>query len=869
MTLSRGPWRGPFTGCFLGLLLFAGGATSGFSFALNGYSWPQGTEIKMHFQLSRPYPFPAFQDGSASWDASAADALALWNQNINGVKFVQSFPLSPSKGDGANSVFFSNTVYGQALDANTLAVTVNVSEAGSGVFTETDVIFNAGQNWDSYRGPLQGVKYDFHRVALHEFGHVLGLDHPDQHGQKAVALMNSIISDLDHLSDDDIAGARSLYPSLAARADLGADFHYQVQGNNNATSFTATGLPPGLTIDGASGLISGIATISGTYSVVVVANGPTESRTISLQITVAAPKTSTIPGAVLQKLDLSVNRLASDSSRSRVYATIPASDSVAVIDTVNLSILKKIPIGPNPTGLALSADGSKLWVANNSSAAPSIGVVDLNTLEALPSFPVPNAPFDVEEGLDDRLYVTSENHGIMQIDAKTGASQGNFYGASFLEISPDRKTLFVAARGVSPSYITKFDVSSPKATLLQNAFGNGQDLKLSPSGEFICFFIAGSSPGSGPVNTLRIPTSNVSTYNGIFDAGGAGGPTAWSGDSAVLYEALNTRSTIAVFDANSLAKTGQISLGDAPHDSGGYNARDLVVDNTGSRLFVATSFYPSNGDLQIIDTGRRNNPKILPPAPRSLANVSTRLRVQAGDAALIGGFIIQGSEAKSVAVRAVGPSLSVGDKLPDPALELHDSTGAVLASNDNWNSDRARVLNSGLAPKDEHEAAIVVSLPPGAYTAVVRGAPSGSVGVGLIEVYDVDPNHSRLANISTRGVVESGDNVMIGGFIVGGDQPTKVIIRAIGPSLRNYGIAAALDDPLLELHDGNGSLLTENDDWRSLQEDAIKATGLAPSNDHESAIVATLQPGNYTAIVRGKDERTGVGLVEIYNLEAN
>jgi hypothetical protein len=179
------------------------------------------------------------------------------------------------------------------------------------------------------------------------------------------------------------------------------------------------------------------------------------------------------------------------------------------------------------------------------------------------------------------------------------------------------------------------------------------------------------------------------------------------------------------------------------------------------------------------------------------------------------------------------------------------------------------VLNSGLAPKDEHEAAIVVSLPPGAYTAVVRGAPSGSVGVGLIEVYDVDPNHSRLANISTRGVVESGDNVMIGGFIVGGDQPTKVIIRAIGPSLRNYGIAAALDDPLLELHDGNGSLLTENDDWRSLQEDAIKATGLAPSNDHESAIVATLQPGNYTAIVRGKDERTGVGLVEIYNLEAN
>jgi DNA-binding beta-propeller fold protein YncE len=648
---------------------------------------------------------------------------------------------------------------------------------------------------------------------------------------------------------------------------LGADFRYQVQANNNATSFTATGLPPGLTIGGASGLIGGIATISGTYSVVVVANGPSGSLAIPLQITVAAPKTSTTPGAILQKLDLSVNRLASDPSRSRVYATVPATNSVAVIDTVNLSILKNIPIGPNPTGLALSADGSKLWVANNSSAAPSIGVVDLNTLETLLSIPVPNAPYDVEEGLGNRLYVTSEQHGIMQIDAQTGALQGTFYGASFLEISPDRTALFVAARGVSPSYITKFDVSSPTPVLLQNVFGNGQDLKLSPSGEFICFFIGGNSNGSGPVNTLRIPTSNISTYTGIFDAGGNGGPTAWSSDSAVLYEGLNTRSTIAIFDANSLAKTGQISLGDAPRDSGGYNARDLVIDNTGSRLFVATGFYPSNGDLQIVDTGRRNNLKVLPPAPKSLANVSTRLRVQPGDGALIGGFIIQGSDAKTVVARAVGPSLSLAGKLTDLALELHDSAGAIVASNDNWNSDRARVLNTGLAPSDEHEATIVVSLPPGAYTAVVRGEPASSDGIGLVEIYDVDPSHSRLANISTRGVVESGDNVMIGGFIIGGDQPTKVIIRGIGPSLRAHGIVTALNDPLLELHDDNGALLTQNDDWRSLQEDAIKTTGLPPIDDRESAIVATLQPGNYTAIVRGKDSANGVALVEIYNLE--
>jgi YVTN family beta-propeller protein len=785
------------------------------------------------------------------------------------VKFVQSFSLSPAEGDGANSVFFSNTVYGEAFGTNTLAVTLNVSQAGSGVFTETDVIFNLGQNWDSYRGPIQGVTYDFHRVALHEFGHVLGLAHPDEHGQNVSALMNSIISDLDHLSDDDIAGARALYAGLAFRADLGADFRYQVQANNNATSFTATGLPPGLTIDGASGLISGIATISGTYSVVVVANAPGGSIMITLQITVAAPKASTIPGTVLQKLAISVNRLASDPTRPRVYATVPDSNSVAVIDTVNLSILKNIPIGSNPTGLAVSADGSRLWVANNSSATSSIGVVDLNTLETLPSLPVPNAPYDVEEGLGNRLYVTSENHGIMQIDARTGASLGNFYGASFLEISPDRKTLFVAGRGGSPSYMTKFDVSTPTPTLLQNVFGNGLDLKLSPSGEFICFFVAGPKPGFGPDNTLRTPTSNLSINTGYFDAGGITGPTAWSGDSTVLYESLgSSKSAIAIFDANSLAKTGQISLGSAPHDSSGYSGRDMVVDNSGSRLVIATAFYPSSGDVQIIDTGRRNNPKVLPPAPRSLANVSTRLRVQPGDGALIGGFIIQGSEAKTVVARAVGPSLPLSGKLADPTLELHDSTGAVVVSNDNWNSDRARVLNSGLAPNDEHEATTVVSLSPGAYTAVVRGA-SDTTGIGLVEVYDVDPSHSRLANISTRGVVESGDNVLIGGFIIGGDQPTKIIVRGIGPSLAASGIANPLQDPMLELHDGNGALITENDDWRSLQEDAIKASGIPPSNEKESAIVATLSPGNYTAIVRGKGEQPGVGLVEIYNLDAN
>jgi len=177
-------------------------------------------------------------------------------------------------------------------------------------------------------------------------------------------------------------------------------------------------------------------------------------------------------------------------------------------------------------------------------------------------------------------------------------------------------------------------------------------------------------------------------------------------------------------------------------------------------------------------------------------------------------------------------------------------------------------MTSGFAPSNEHESAIVTSLKPGSYTAILRGF-SGSVGVALFELYDIDPQHSQIANISTRGNVSIGDNVIIGGFIVGGDQPTNVIVRALGPTLTDFGVAGALADPTLELYDGNGTVIGQNDDWKSTQQAAIQNSGYAAPKDAEAAILATLQPGNYTAIVRGKNDTSGVALVEVYNLDAN
>jgi hypothetical protein len=236
---------------------------------------------------------------------------------------------------------------------------------------------------------------------------------------------------------------------------------------------------------------------------------------------------------------------------------------------------------------------------------------------------------------------------------------------------------------------------------------------------------------------------------------------------------------------------------------------------------------------------------------------------------MIGGFIISGQSDKQIVLRAIGPSLTalgVEGALADPLLEVYDSTGSVIAENDDWTSLPPESIPDGFAPTDPKESLIVQTLPAGAYTAILKGA-DGSPGVALCELYDLDPNSSTVSNLSTRGQVGTGDDVLIGGFIISGEDPTKVIVRAIGPSLIQYGITDALLDPILELHGPDGSLIFENDNWRSDQEQQIVDTGIPPTDDRESAIIATLTPGKYTAVIRGADGTTGVALVELYNLE--
>ncbi len=977
----------------------------------------------------------SFQDGTGSWNGSAADALGIWNQYINKVQFVSAGATTNHGNDGQNSAFFSNTIYGQTFGANVLAVTLNYSGP---VASETDVIFNDKLKWGSYRGPLQfsGNSYleDFHRVALHEFGHVLGLDHPDESNQSVEAIMNSIISNLDHLADDDIAGARSLYglsitsPQYPQTTRSGDQFSYQVTANNNPTNYSATGLPAGLQIDSATGLISGRSTASGTFNVTLVVQGSSGTATgvfqlivyplsltsstnppsivigdsfsyqiaagnsptafsatglpagltintstglisgtptlsgnfyvvvkatgasseaggtvtivvsppsitsaystngidigssVTYQITANNHPTSfaaanlppglqldaatgvisgvatlsgnypiivTAHGAIgdatgpiffsilslisptapLAKVALdNSGTILADPVRERVYVT--QYNAIAVLDSKTFVLLKTVPItGSLQAGLSISADGKRLWISGYYS--PMIQSIDLDTLTVLPTILTSIYPRVIRGASDGSLYLLNSNDtGIYHVDQNSGAilqrftpDAGGMFTYCGIEISPDRKTLYATSQGLTGT-LAKYDVSTGSPVLNQRVQVNSYELTLAVAPDGQSLILPGRAVDTGLPAAYVRSTVDLNIVRGAFTTESGNGPFTISPDSRIAFQSSAYATTVSGFDLSSGNLSRTIGLPDRATIS---QNSTPAFDGTNSYLFILT-MSAGRGAIYVYPAV----PPPSPPAPpKTLLNVSTRLRSQTGDNVLIGGFIITGTEAKKVVLRATGPSLPIVGKLTDPTLELHGPDGSLLAANDNWNEHRAEVLATDIVPKDEHEAAIVTTLPPGGYTAILRGVASGT-GVALIELYDLNAgSNSRIANISTRGRVETGDNVMIGGFIIGGDQPTKVIVRAVGPSLATQGVTGALTDTTLSLHDGNGVMIASNDDWGSDQEQEITATNLAPKDSRESAVVRTLAPGNYTAIIRGKSETSGVALVEVYNLESN
>ena len=400
--------------------------------------------------------------------------------------------------------------------------------------------------------------------------------------------------------------------------------------------------------------------------------------------------------------------------------------------------------------------------------------------------------------------------------------------------------------------ITPAKVVTPFASGLAGPVG----LAFNSSG-----FLFVSCQSDGTVR--RFATNGTST---VF-APGLARPTGLAFDAAGnLFVTERSAGRIAKIAPNG-AKT--------PFASGLTEPFGAAVDGAGS-LFVADHSlaaifkYTPAGARSTFATGL-HSPTFLSiePPTGSALNISTRAKVLTGDNLLIGGFIVSGPGQKNVILRGIGPSLpsaGVAGALLDPTLELRNHAGALVAMNDNWkDTQQAAIVNTHIPPNDERESAIVAMLSPGAYTVIERGK-GNTIGVGLVEIYDLaSAATAKLSNISSRAFVGAGNDVAIAGFILGGNG-AKVLIRGLGPSLRQSGITNALANPTLELRDANGQLLLANDNWKSNQAIAIQATTIPPTNDFESAIVTALPNGQYTAILKGQNGGTGVGLIEVFNL---
>ncbi len=401
--------------------------------------------------------------------------------------------------------------------------------------------------------------------------------------------------------------------------------------------------------------------------------------------------------------------------------------------------------------------------------------------------------------------------------------------------------------------------------------------------------------GAGPdalVNAVKIQTDGKALLGGDFRQVDT---SVRSATVRLLGDDVGTGSGPPVLVASPAARFGatigdqvtlSVTVSGAPPFSYQWFRNGVAIPGATAASYTVASAQVSDAGSYVCQISNAlgsvtTAPSVLAVGPAArLINVATRARVGSGDDVLIGGFVVQGTGTKRILMRALAPSLAgaVPGTLADPALRVVDASGRTVGENDNWRSSAdggAAVQATGLAPTRDAEAAIVLALPAGVgYTAIVSGV-AGQEGVALVEAYDLEPSatNARLINLATRARVQSGDNVMIAGIVVGGEagQRRRVLVRALGPSLSAAGVPGVLANPRVDVFNSQGQLLGSNQDWLTQTVSGstvaeIRSLSLAPVDSRESVLILTLRPGGYTAIVRGADGGVGNALVEAYEL---
>ncbi len=524
--------------------------------------------------------------------------------------------------------------------------------------------------------------------------------------------------------------------------------------------------------------------------------------------------------------------------------TPPAQGGPVILSAPTIMLAGTVRMGPGVAiaGRLIGLDGSTLIGNDGSTLIGNDGSTlignDGSTLIGLDGSTLIGNDGSTLIGNDGSTLIGNDGSTLIGNDGSTlvgndGASLGQVNAAALIgNDGSTRPAPFVESVNGTPS--GSVGISSTNSVLSGNCNFIGN---VALNGGYL---LPGASPGTMVVAGNLSLSANTTT---VLEVGGGSTQPAASDRLSVLGSA-NLGGNLIVRTVNGFTPAANDNIPLLTYSAVNGNFASVTSN-------AQIAFGPDGATVRVNGAN--------PPAPKAL-NISTRMRVETGENVLIAGFIITGSVPKKVILRGLGPSLPVNGKLANPTLSLDG--GAVV--NDDWRStQQAEIIATTIPPTSDLESAIVATLNPGPHTAILSGRNNGT-GVGLVEVYDLDSGvPAQLANISTRGFVQTEENVMIGGFIVGGTFPAKVLLRAIGPSLP---VAGKLADPVLELVNANGNIIT-NDNWRATQEAEITATTVPPTDDRESAIVATLSPGNYTAIVRGKDGTTGVALVEGFVLQ--
>ena len=537
-----------------------------------------------------------------------------------------------------------------------------------------------------------------------------------------------------------------------------------------------------------------------------------------------------------------------------IYLLSRANSSVFRWSVAEQRYLETIPLTDAPKYMAHSSTNNALYLAYSSGKITVIHL-DQGMAEA-PFANLPQTPVGLSTAGEfvfaaDPSGAWASHYTFSPAGQLISSKEWNYVSSEYIWSQENRKMYFFRD-DTSPNDLIweNIDLEGKLGTQQDTPYHTSDGIKhpirIAPGGSYV---LLGSGRLFHPVTLALIN----SLANDINDA-------AWVNTALFTLRGLTDSSEIQAW-SNTYAITKSAPLIGTP----------LRLFSAGQSLIAITSaagrpvFTILDAQLNTVSQSE------VPPAP--LGNISTRMNVGTGENVLIAGLIITGTEQKKVIFRGIGPSLQqqgISGALQNPQLRLFDQSGSLIASNNNWTDTQAsEIQQTGIPPSDYRESAIVRTLNPGIYTCVLQGE-GATTGIGVIEAYDLNMSANvTLANISSRGFVGQGDDVMIGGLIVAGGtgRTTTVLLRGIGPSLSNFNITGALQNPALELRNQSGTLVAENGDWKTTQQTAIEATGAPPTDDREAALIETLSAGNYTAILRGTDNTTGVGVVEIYNLQ--